>query len=79
MHHQKAEPHHSGTLLADGNSLTVEDVMDVARHSRRVELSTDAAEKVAGCRSWVDHGVEEGKLTVKKHCLKSLMLIMTVS
>lgn len=64
MHHQKAEPHHSGTLLADGNSLTVEDVIDVARHSRRVELSTDAAEKVAGCRAWVDHVVEEGKLTV---------------
>ncbi|MGB3905951.1 MAG: histidine ammonia-lyase [Anaerolineae bacterium] len=64
MHHQKAEPHHSGTLLADGNSLTVEDVIDVARHSRRVGLSTDAAEKVAGCRAWVDHVVEEGKLTV---------------
>lgn len=64
MHQQKAEPHHSGTLLTDGNSLTVEDVIDVARHSRRVELSTDAVEKVERCRAWVDHVVEEGKLTV---------------
>lgn len=60
----KAEPHHNGTLSIDGGSLTIEDVVDVARHGRKVELSPHAVEQVERCRAWVDEVVGEGKLTV---------------
>jgi histidine ammonia-lyase len=60
----KAKPHHNGTLSIDGGSLTIEDVVDVARHGSKVELSPHAVEKVEKCRAWVDEVVGEGKLTV---------------
>lgn len=64
MNQHKAEPHHSAALFIDGENLTIEDIMDVARYGRKVELSSDAVEKVERCRAWVDKVVEEEKLTI---------------
>ncbi len=36
MDQHKDDPHHSETVFIDGESLTVEDVVVVARHNRRV-------------------------------------------
>jgi histidine ammonia-lyase len=64
MEHKEADPHHATTLYINGQNLTVEDVVDVARSGRKVQLSPDAAEKIQRCRAWVDDVVAEGKLTV---------------
>jgi len=64
VNQHKAELHHSAALFIDGENLTIEDIMDVARYGRKVELSSDAVEKVERCRAWVDKVVEEGKLTI---------------
>jgi histidine ammonia-lyase len=64
MNQHKDEPHHSATLLIDGDNLTMEDILDVARHGRRVQLSSEAVEKVKSSRAWVDKVVEEGRLTI---------------
>jgi histidine ammonia-lyase len=64
MDRHKDEPHHSEALFIDGESLTVEDVEVVARHSRKVRLSEGAAEKVKRSRAWVDRVVQEGELEV---------------
>ncbi len=64
MEEHRAEPHHSATLFIEGENLTIEDIIDVARFGKKVELSPNAMEKVQRCRAWVDELVEEGKLTV---------------
>ncbi len=64
MEQQKDDPHHSSTLLIDGEALSVDEVVDVARHGKRVQLSAQAIERVENCRRWVDEVVDEGKLTV---------------
>ncbi len=64
MDQLKDEPHHSDTLLIDGESLTIEDMVDVARHGREARLSAKAEERVDACRAWVERVVQEGKLTV---------------
>ncbi len=64
MNQHKPEVRHSATFFIDGESLTIEDIIDVARHGRKVELSSDAMEKVKRCRAWVDKVMAEGKLTI---------------
>jgi histidine ammonia-lyase len=64
MEQQKDDPHHSSTLLIDGEALSVDEVVDVARHGKRVQLSAEAIERVENCRAWVDEIVDEGELTV---------------
>jgi histidine ammonia-lyase len=64
-HQSKDEPrHHSTALLIDGQSLSIDDVVNVARHRGQAELSTTARELVKNSRAWVDMVVDEGKLTV---------------
>lgn len=64
MDRHKDEPRHSGTLLIDGESLTLEDVVDVARRGREARLSAEAEAKVDECRAWVDKVVQEQQLAV---------------
>ncbi len=64
MEEHRVEPHHSATLFIEGENLAIEDIIDVARFGKKVELSPNAVEKVQRCRAWVDELVEEGKLTV---------------
>jgi histidine ammonia-lyase len=64
MEDQKDEPHHSGALLIEGNSLSIENVIEVARGGRKAELSDAAKEKIARSRAWVDRIVDDGSLSV---------------
>jgi histidine ammonia-lyase len=61
---RKEDPHHSSTLLIDGEALSVDEVIDVARHGKRAGLSPEAMERIEDCRAWVDRTIDEGKLTV---------------
>jgi histidine ammonia-lyase len=47
-------------LDLDGEHLTLEDVLAVARHGRPVALSSAAREAVQHCRDWVDDVVDSG-------------------
>lgn len=47
-------------VVLDGTSLTVEQVVDVARHGCPVRLSEDAAHRIRRCRAVVDVLVERG-------------------
>ncbi len=51
-------------LLLDGNSLTIEDVIDVARQRREVVWSAEARARVAVSRAWVDRVTATGHPTV---------------
>jgi histidine ammonia-lyase len=64
MEQSKEGPHHRTTLIIDGESLSIQDVVDVARNRSQVELSATAQERVQTCRAWVDRVVEDGELTV---------------
>ncbi|AOT72695.1 histidine ammonia-lyase [Geosporobacter ferrireducens] len=50
------------TVYIDGNSLTIEDVINVARNRYTVELKEEAIEKVNQARKVVDEFIEEEKV-----------------
>lgn len=50
------------TLIVDGRKLTVEDVVNVARHGRRVELGPQAVERIKTCRSFLERKVAAGEI-----------------
>lgn len=50
-------------IIIDGNSLTLKDVVNVARHGYTVELSEESKAKVIKARKYVDELVEKGKIT----------------
>jgi len=49
-------------VIIDGNNLSIEDVINVARYNYAVELSDDAIQKVNKSRNLVDRLVEEEKV-----------------
>jgi histidine ammonia-lyase len=51
-------------LMLDGSSLTLQDVLAVARQHRVVRLNADAREKMAASRAWVDRVADAGQPTV---------------
>jgi histidine ammonia-lyase len=51
-----------GIVNIDGNNLTLEDVMKVARHNYKVELSHEAKERVLESRKIVEHIVDNNKV-----------------
>lgn len=46
------------TIYIDGNSLTLKDLVDVARHNAKVQLSEEAISKIKKSRALVDEFVE---------------------
>ena len=52
------------TLTLDGSSLTIEHVIEVARHMRPVALADPARSRIAESRAWVDRVVAQGTPTV---------------
>jgi len=48
-------------VLIDGNSLTINDVVKVARHGEKVELSPEAIEAINKSRDWVDSIIDSKK------------------
>lgn len=51
----------TNTLQIDGNQLTIADVAEVARHSRKVALAAHARQRVAASQAWVKSIVAQGK------------------
>jgi histidine ammonia-lyase len=51
-----------GKIIIDGHSLTIEDVVNVARNKFIVELSPEAEVRAAKSRDLVDRFVEQGKI-----------------
>lgn len=51
-------------VVLDGDSLTIEQVVAVARYYARVEISPRALERVQHCRAWVDRVLTEKNLVV---------------
>ena len=50
------------TVILDGHSLTIEDVVNVARHGEKVEIAQHAIEKVRKCRSLLEKKIAEGEI-----------------
>ncbi len=48
--------------LVTGANLTVEDVVNVARHHQQVELSSDAKERIKKCRAMLENKIEAGEI-----------------
>ncbi len=42
------------TIVLDGSSLTIEDIVAIARHGERVELAPEALERVKACRAMLE-------------------------
>ncbi len=54
----------SAPLLLDGEHLTLEDVLEVARAGRPVALSPQARQQVQRCRDWVDQVAAQDQMVV---------------
>lgn len=58
----KAERRPSAMLYLDGNSLTLDDVIQVARFGRKVQISEKAKDTVRQSRQYIDQLVESGRI-----------------
>ncbi len=47
------------SLVIDGHSLTIEDVVDVARNRKRVEIHAEAKERIVECRELLEKKIAE--------------------
>lgn len=50
------------SLIVTGSGLTVENVVDVARHHRKVELHPEAVERIKRCRAMLEKKIEAGEI-----------------
>ena len=50
------------SLIVTGSGLTVENVVDVARHHRKVELHPEAIERIKRCRAMLEKKIEAGEI-----------------
>lgn len=46
------------TLVINGSGLTIEDVVNVARHNQKVELHPDAVQRINACRAMLERKIE---------------------
>ena len=47
------------SITIDGHSLQIENVVDIARHNNKIDLSTEAVERINICRSLVEKKLKE--------------------
>jgi histidine ammonia-lyase len=59
MKASEVDPHHVGKVIIDGKSLTIEEVVAVARFNKPVQLDDKARENIAKCRNWVEQAIEK--------------------
>lgn len=52
----------TGSVLLDGKSLTIRDIVNVARNGYRVELDSEAERAVSACADSVKNWVDEGRV-----------------
>ncbi len=50
------------TVIMDGHSLTIENVVNVARHGEKIEIKAEAIEKVKKCRALLEKKISEGEV-----------------
>ena len=50
------------TLIIKGAGLTIEDVVNVARHNEKVELHPEAVEKIKACRAMLERKINAGEI-----------------
>jgi histidine ammonia-lyase len=50
------------TYIIKGEGLTIEDVVNVARHHQKVELHPGALERIKKCRSMLERKIEKGEI-----------------
>lgn len=50
------------TVVLDGNSLTIEDVVKVARFNEKIELASDSIERINTCRDMLNKKIEAGEI-----------------
>ena len=50
------------TYIVKGSGLTIEDVVNVARHDEKVELHPDALERIIKCRAMLERKVEANEI-----------------
>lgn len=49
-------------IVLDGSGLTIEKVVRIARHNEKVELSTEAVERIKKCRAMLEKKIEAGEI-----------------
>lgn len=50
------------TVVLDGESLKIEDLVNVARHGQKVELSATSIEKINKCRAMLEEKIQKGEI-----------------
>jgi len=50
------------TLIIKGAGLTIEDVVNVARNNKKVELHSEAVERIKTCRAMLERKIEAGEI-----------------
>ena len=50
------------TVVLNGNNLTIEDVVKVARFNEKIELAADAIERINTCREMLNKKIEAGEI-----------------
>jgi histidine ammonia-lyase len=50
------------TLIITGNNLTIKDVVDVARHHKKIQLHPDAVKRIKKCRNLLDKKIKDKEI-----------------
>lgn len=50
------------TLIITGNNLTIKDVVDVARHHKKIQLHPDAVKRIKKCRDLLDKKIKDKEI-----------------
>lgn len=50
------------TLIIKGSGLTIQDVVDVARHGKKVDLHPEAIQRIHSCRNMLERKIEAGEI-----------------
>ena len=51
-------------VIINGETTTIEDIVNVARHGYQVKISEDAIKKIQRARDFVDKLVDQGKVVL---------------
>ena len=50
------------TLIINGENITIDDVVNVARNNQKIELHPDAIERIKACRVMLENKLEDGEI-----------------
>ena len=61
------------SVRLDGSSLTIEDVVKVAREGEPVELTAEALERIRRCRAMLEEKIAAGEVIFEGRCIAALV------